>query len=69
MSSAALAVRIKSAPPGSWYQFLVGHIFNVVPVKVEFVGHVYKYSMYEVTDFSFEGDVIWPSDCEVVSCQ
>lgn len=66
---APLTVRIKSAPAGSWYQFLVGHTFGVLPVKAEFVGHVYKYNMYEVTDFAFEGDMIWPSDCEVISCQ
>lgn len=69
MSLAPLTVRIKSAPEKAWYRPYVGQTFGVVPVKAEFVGHVYKYSMYEVTDFAFEGDVIWPADCEVISCQ
>lgn len=62
-----MKVRVKSAPQGSWYSLYVGQIFGVVPVKASFVGHVYKYNLYEVTDFGFEGDMIWPSDCEVIA--
>jgi hypothetical protein len=69
VSFAPLTVRIKSAPEKAWYRPYVGQTFGVRPIKAEFKGHVYRYNMYEVMDFAFEGDVIWPSDCEVVSCQ